>query len=91
MKGFCKKYFSLIIVAIVMAITTIASFADVTTPTSMLDPAVSSQIANLAADLKPTILAMIAIIIPAGLAIWAIGFGIKKGLGVLKGQAKKAV
>lgn len=58
---------------------------------SLLDPQVSNIISNFADSLKPTVLEMIAIIVPAGLGIWAVGFGIKKGLAVLKGQAKRAL
>ena len=66
-------------------------YAGVYSPTSLLDTGVETIINDFAADLKPTVLDLIAIIIPVGLALWAIGFGIKKGLAFLQRRANKTL
>ena len=90
-KYFQKKWSALcLVVLMVMAMATNA-FAGVTTPTSLLDAGVVTIINDFAADLKPTVLDLIGIIIPVGLALWAIGFGIKKGLAFLQRRAQRTV
>lgn len=81
------------IAVLAVAIATVPSlvFADATTPTSMLDAQVNTIIGDFAADIVPTVLAVVAVVVPAGLTIWAIGFGIKKGLGFLQRRAKSAL
>ncbi len=59
--------------------------------TSLLNPSVTSLITDFAADMVPTVLAIVAIVVPVGLTLWAIGFGIKKGVGYIQKRASKAV
>lgn len=58
---------------------------------SLLPTEVGTIITGFAEDLVPTALAVVAIIVPAGLSIWAIGFGVKKGISFLQKKANKAV
>jgi len=58
---------------------------------SLLDPAVVTTITGFASSIVPTVLAIIAIVVPIGLSCWAIGFGIKKALGFLQKKASKAI
>lgn len=59
--------------------------------TSLLNASVTSLITDFAADMVPTVLAIVAIVVPVGLTLWAIGFGIKKGVGYIQKRASKAV
>lgn len=59
--------------------------------TSLLNASVTSLISDFAADMVPTVLAIVAIVVPVGLTLWAIGFGIKKGVGYIQKRASKAV
>lgn len=61
------------------------------TPTSLLPAEVTTLITDFAGDIVPTSLALLAIIVPAGLTLWAIGFGAKKGIAFLQKKASKAV
>lgn len=58
--------------------------------TSLLTSDVSTIITGFAGQIVPTVLALIAIVVPVGLTCWAIGFGIKKGIGYLQRNASKA-
>lgn len=58
---------------------------------SLLPAEVTTLITNFAGDIVPTVLAIIAIVVPIGLSCWAIGFGVKKALGFLQKKASKAV
>lgn len=58
---------------------------------SLLNASVTSLITDFAADMVPTVLAIVAIVVPVGLTLWAIGFGIKKGVGYIQKRASKAV
>lgn len=59
--------------------------------TSLLTTEVTTVISGFASDLLPTVLALIAIIVPVGLSLWALGFGIKKGISYLQRRASKAI
>jgi len=59
--------------------------------TSLLNASVTTLISDFAADMVPTVLAIVAIVVPVGLTLWAIGFGIKKGVGYIQKRASKAV
>lgn len=59
--------------------------------TSLLPTEVSTMITGFAGDIVPTVLALIAILVPTGLTLWAIGLGVKKGLSFLQRKASKAV
>lgn len=62
-----------------------------TGPTSLLNAEVSTVISGFAAQLMPTVIDLIEIIVPVGLALWAVSFGVKKGLSWLQRRAQKAV
>jgi hypothetical protein len=61
------------------------------TGTSLLTPEVTTVITDFAGNIVPTVLALIAILVPVGLTLWAIGFGVKKGISFLQKKASKAV
>jgi len=61
------------------------------TATSLLPPEVTALIEGFAANIVPTVLAIIAIVVPIGLSCWAIGFGVKKAISFLQKKASKAV
>lgn len=63
----------------------------VTAGASMLPSGVTDIINQFASDIVPTVLAVVAIIVPVGLALWAMGFALKKGLSFLQKKASKAV
>lgn len=60
-------------------------------PTSLLNSDVTALITGFAGDIVPTVLALIAILVPVGLTMWAIGFAIKKGLSYIQKKANKSV
>ena len=57
----------------------------------MLPTGVTDIITDFAGHIVPTVLAVVAIIVPVGLGLWAMGFALKKGLGFLQKKASKAV
>lgn len=90
-KRFYKKVSGLLAVAVVMAVTAISVSADATTPASLLDSSATGVVQDFAADIIPTVVGLLLIVVPAGLALWGIGFGVKKGIGFIRKQASKAV
>lgn len=58
---------------------------------SLLPPEVVTTITDFSAQIVPTVLGIIAIVVPVGLTCWAIGFGVKKGISFLQRKASKAV
>lgn len=67
------------------------SFADEATPASMLDSSTLQIVKDFGADIVPTVVALIAVIVPVGLTLWGIGFAVKKGINFLQKRAKQAV
>jgi len=61
------------------------------TGTSILTTEVTTIVEQFGADLVPTVVALIGILVPVGLTLWAIGFAVKKGLRFLQRQAKKSI
>jgi len=59
--------------------------------TSLLDGSVTSMISGFAGDVVPTVLGLIAIVVPVGLSLWAIGFGIKKGLDYIQSKTSNTI
>lgn len=59
--------------------------------TSLLPTGVVTMITDFAADIVPTALALLVILVPVGLALWAIGFGVKKGIKYLQDKAGKSI
>jgi hypothetical protein len=74
-------------------ITTVAvkAHASTYTPGSLLGAESKTLIQNTTADLKLTVVELIGILVPAGLAMWGIGWAVKKGIGFLQKRASKAV
>jgi hypothetical protein len=64
-----------------------------TTPSDLglLPGTVVQEITDFSAGIVPTVLGIIAIVVPVGLTCWAIGFGVKKGIAFLQKKASKAV
>lgn len=95
MKGFIKRNRSKIFAAFVSASVLVMSvtnvFASEATPTSMIDTATLQIVEDFAADTKPTVLAILAVIVPAGLTLFAIGLGVKKGINYLQRKASRAI
>lgn len=60
-------------------------------PTSLLTPEVTSMVEGFAGNIVPTIVALLLIIVPVGLTIWSMGFGVKKGISFLQKKAKTAL
>jgi len=58
---------------------------------SLLPAEVVTMITDFAGNIVPTVLAIIAIVVPIGLSCWAIGFGVKKAISFLQKKASKAV
>jgi hypothetical protein len=61
------------------------------TGTSILTTEVTTIVEQFGADLVPTVVALIGILVPVGLTLWAIGFAVKKGLRFLQRQANKSI
>jgi len=58
---------------------------------SLITEEITTLISGIAGDMVPTVLSLIAIIVPVGLSLWAVGFGVKKGIGFLQKKAKTAL
>lgn len=84
------NHIGLVVGITVMALPSLA-FADATTPTSMLDAGVTDILGDFAADIVPTVLALIGMLVPVGLTLWALGFGIKKGLSFIQRRAGSSI
>lgn len=59
--------------------------------TSLLTSEITTMVSNFASSIIPTVMGILTIVVPVGLAAWAIGFGVKKGLGYLQRKASKAI
>ena len=58
---------------------------------SLIPEEATTLITSFAADIVPTALALIGILIPVGLTLWSIGFAVKKGISYLQRNADKSV
>lgn len=78
---------------ILLLVSSIMAFAVVVgaEATSLLPAEVTSMITSFAADIVPTAVALLTILVPIGLTLWAVGFGVKKAIGFLQKKAGKAV
>lgn len=59
--------------------------------TSLLTTEITTMISNFASALVPTTMAILTVVVPVGLTLWAVGFGIKKGINYLQQKANKAI
>lgn len=83
-KAVFKKFALMAIATGVIVSTSMIAFADELTPTSLLDTQTTQLVKDFGADLVPTYIALLLIVIPVGLAIFAIKLGAFKGIGMLK-------
>lgn len=60
-------------------------------PASLLTPEITQMVTGFAGNIVPTVVALLAIIIPTGLTLWAMGFGVKKGISFLQRKARTAL
>ncbi len=86
-----KKMKNSFLVTAIMAMTTVTAFAGATEPKSMLSDDVKGIVQDFSADIVPTVIDLLALLIPVGLTLWAIGFAAKKGINFIQKKAKKAV
>lgn len=77
--------------ASLVAMSCVSSFADTTSPTSMLDAEAKTIVQDFGADIVPTVLDLIKILVPVGLTLWGIGFAVKKGISFLQRRAKSSL
>ena len=61
------------------------------TTVSLLDSSVKTLISGFGSNLVPTVMDLIGILVPVGLTLWAIGFGVKKGIRFLQANASKSI
>ncbi|WP_113673782.1 hypothetical protein [Vallitalea guaymasensis] len=87
-----KLVASFMVMALTMTLTSATAFAEGEyAPRSMLDSQIQTLLVNTGSDLVQTVLALVVILLPVGLTLWGIGFGVKKGLNFLKKNANKAI
>lgn len=58
---------------------------------SLITSEVATVISGFASSLMPTVLELVAIVIPVGLSLWALGFGLRKGIGYLQRRAQLSI
>ncbi|QUI24851.1 hypothetical protein HZI73_22235 [Vallitalea pronyensis] len=87
-----RQLSALAVTAFVMTATTMsASASEPYVAKSFLDDGITTLLVNIGADLVKTVLALVVILLPVGLTLWGIGFGVKKGIGFLKKNANKSI
>lgn len=69
----------------------VVAFAGEATPTSLMDDSVLQIVKDFAADIVPTVMAIVAVVVPVGLTLWGISFAVKKGIAFLQRRASKSV
>lgn len=57
----------------------------------MLPAEVQTILTNFAADIVPTVLALVGILVPVALTLFGISFGVKKGLAFIQKRAKQTL
>lgn len=91
MKRAKKLAVMLCVMAIVMVTTSIVALADAAEPTSLLDAGTKAVVEDFAADIVPTVMELIGVLVPVGLTLWGIGFAVKKGISFLQRRAKSSL
>lgn len=91
LKKLSRKAKVIALSATLTVVSTVPSFADQTTPTSMLSDDAKNVILDFAADIVPTVIDLVAVLVPVGLTLWGIGFAVRKGINFLQKRANKAV
>jgi hypothetical protein len=59
--------------------------------TSMLPNEVTVLLNGFAADIVPTVLALVSILIPVALTLFGISFGVKKGIQFIQNRANRTL
>lgn len=59
--------------------------------TSMLPAQVETLLNGFAADIVPTVLALVSILIPVALTLFGISFGVKKGIQFIQNRANRTL
>ncbi len=62
-----------------------------TTGSSLITSDITDMVTSFANSLLPTVMAVLTIVVPVGLTLWAVGFAIKKGINYLQSKASKTV
>lgn len=88
---FSKKLRTAVLTCAVLAMSAVGVFADAVTPVSMLDAGAKGIINDFGADIVPTVIELIGILVPVGLTLWAIGFAVKKGIEFLQSRASDSI
>lgn len=60
-------------------------------PTSLLPAEAKTQLTGFAAQVLPTVLEIMGIVVGVGLSVWGASFGVKKGIAFLQKKASKAL
>lgn len=61
------------------------------TGTSLLTSELTTLVSQFGLDAKATVIALFVLLVPIGLGIWGMSFGVKKGIGFLQKKAAKAL
>lgn len=86
------KLLSTLMLSTLMLMTSATAFASESYEgKSMLNSDITTLIVNTGADLVQTVLGLVVILLPVGLTLWGIGFGVKKGINFLKKNANKSI
>lgn len=87
-----KKLKNKMVLSSLMVLSSISfCFADAATPKSMLSAETKALVQDFAADIVPTVLDLLVLLVPVGLTLWGIGFSVKKGINFLQKKASKAL
>ena len=86
-----KKGKVFLLSASLVALSAVSVFADSTTPESMLDAEAKAIVQDFGADMVPTVLDLVKILVPVGLTLWGIGFAVRKGIGFLQRRANSSL
>jgi hypothetical protein len=58
------------------------------TGTNLIPADILTMLSQFGADLQVTVIALVVMAVPIGLAIWGVKFGAFKGIGLLKKQSR---
>lgn len=86
-----KKLFAVMSIVSLMMAVAVSTSAATFTPLPLMDESTTNYVGQFASSVQPAVLTLLGILIPAGLALWALGFGIKKGIAFVRKSASKAV
>lgn len=52
---------------------------------------IMDMVSGFGTDIQTGVISLVGVLVPTGLTLWGIGFGLKKGLGFLQKKASKAL